>query len=96
MKPKKTVISASYLKAHVSEVIRDAADNQKTFVSTHRGEAKAIIYDVRIYEQLQKSLALLKILAQSRKSVEAGNVSPVEEVFGNLRRRFRGRRFKKN
>lgn len=96
MKSKKIVISASYLKAHTPEVIRDAIDSQKTFVVTHRGKAQVIIYDARIYEQWQESLALLKMLAQSRKSVVAGKVSPVEEVFGNLRRRFRGRRFKKN
>jgi len=88
MKPSETIKPISYLKAHASEVIRDVADNQKTLVITDNGEAKVIIQDVRIYEQMQESLALLKMLAQSNKSIKAGKVKPIAKTFSDLRKRI--------
>jgi prevent-host-death family protein len=88
MKPSESIKPISYLKAHASEVIRDVADNQKTLVITDNGEAKVIVQDVRIYEQMQESLALLKMLAQSNKSLKAGKVKPFVKTFSDLRKRI--------
>jgi len=88
MKPSESIKPISYLKAHASEAIRDVVNNQKTLVITHNGEARVIVQDVRIYEQLQESLALLKILSQSNKSLKAGRVKPVNKVFADLRKRI--------
>lgn len=56
---------------------------------TLNGEAKAIIQDIREYEKDQESLALLKILALSRKSINDGQYSPVAEAFASIRERVR-------
>ena len=40
---------------------------------------------VRDYEELQKSLTLLKILAMGRKEIEEGKTSPAREFFDRLR-----------
>jgi len=91
MKLSKSVKPISYLKAHASEVIRDVTDNQRTLVITHNGEAKVVVQDVRVYEQFQESLALLKMLAQSRKSMKAGKVKPIEKAFADMRERIKNR-----
>lgn len=88
MKPSESIKPISYLKAHAAELIRDVSSNQKTLVITQNGEAKAILQDVKIYEQTQESLALLKILAQSNKSLKAGNHKPAKQVFADLRKRL--------
>jgi prevent-host-death family protein len=77
----------SYLKAHAAEVIREIAEKRKTVIVTQHGEAKAVLQDVRTYEELQESLALLKILAQGQKSAEEGRLAPAAEAFGRVRRR---------
>ncbi|TXS91916.1 type II toxin-antitoxin system Phd/YefM family antitoxin [Parahaliea maris] len=41
-------------------------------VITQHGEAKAVLQDIVSYEQTQESLALLKMLAQSSQSIQAG------------------------
>ena len=92
MKPSEAIKPISYLKAHASEVIRDVVANQKTLVITHNGEARVVVQDVRVYEQLQESLALLKMLAQSSKSVQAGRVKPVKKAFEDARKRIKRRR----
>ncbi len=89
MKPSETIKPISYLKAHASELIRDVSENQKTLVITQNGEAKVILQDVRVYEQIQDSLALLKILAQSSKSLKAGKFKPAKKTFSDLRKRIK-------
>ena len=86
MKPSESIKPISYLKAHASELIRDVSANQKTLVITQNGEAKVILQDVRVYEQTQESLAILKILAQSSKNLKAGLSKPVKQTFSDLRK----------
>ncbi len=87
MKLSKAVRPISYIKSHASEVIRDVVEKHGTVVITLNGEAKAVLQDIREYEKMQESLALLKILAQSRKSFEEGKFKPAGEVFRGLRER---------
>lgn len=89
MKYSDSIKPISYLKAHASEVIRDVSDNRETMIITHHGEAKVILQDVRIYEQTQESLALLKMLAQSSKSIEQGKYRPVSESFDLFRKQIK-------
>ena len=89
MKLSKAVKPISYLKAHAAELIRDAAHTGNAVVITQNGEATAVLQDLQSYEETQESLALLKILAQSRHSAESGSVTPVDEAFRRIRARAR-------
>ena len=88
MKFSEAVKPISYLKTHASEVIRDVAENQKTLIITHNGEAKVILQDVKVYEKTQESIALLKILALSGKELKKGNYKTLEKTFENVRNRI--------
>jgi len=89
MKPSESIKPISYLKAHAAELIRDVSSNQKTLVITQNGEAKVILQDIKIYEQTQESLVLLKMLAQSSKSMKAGKHKPAKQAFADLRKRLK-------
>ena len=43
--------------------------------------------DIGSYEQMQETLALLKILALGNRQVEAGRVRPAADVIAGLRER---------
>ena len=88
MKFSEDIKPISYLKTHASEVIRDVAENQKTIIITHNGEAKVIVQDVKVYEKTQESIALLKILALSGKEIKKGKYEPLEKSFENVRKRI--------
>ena len=88
MKPSESIKPISYLKAHAAEVVRDVSANQKTLVITQNGEAKVVLQDIKVYEQTQDSLAMLKILAQSRKSLNAGRFKAANRAFADLRKRI--------
>ena len=85
MKLSETVKPISYLKAHASEILRDVTTSGKTIVITQNGEAKAILQDVKVYEDLQESLALLKIIALSNKNLEKKNYKSVKKSFSDIR-----------
>ncbi|RMG81445.1 MAG: type II toxin-antitoxin system Phd/YefM family antitoxin [Bacteroidetes bacterium] len=88
MKPSEAIKPISYLKTHASKLIRDVADNQKTMIITQNGEAKVILQDIKVYEQTQESLALLKILAMSNKNLNKGKTKDLDKTFGDIRRRI--------
>ena len=87
MKLSEAVKPISYIKAHASEVVREL-EEKGSIVITLNGEAKAVLQDIHEYEKTQDSLAMLKILAQSRKSLEEGKVAPFKEAFRKVREKI--------
>ena len=58
-------------------------------IVTQNGEAKAVIQDIDTYEQMQETVALLKLLALGRREVEAGKTHPASDVIAQFRERCR-------
>nr|WP_298163986.1 type II toxin-antitoxin system Phd/YefM family antitoxin [uncultured Pseudomonas sp.] len=77
----------SYLKANAAEVLKQLGEQREPLVITQNGEAKAVLQDVRSYEQTQETLALLKVLALGNQEIEAGKLSPLDDVTARLRSR---------
>ena len=86
MKLTDSVKPISYLKAHASELLRGVAESRNPLVITMNGEAAVVVQDVASYEETRESLALLKMLAQSRESAAAGRTSPCRESLRRVRR----------
>ena len=49
------------------------------------GEARAVMLDIRSYEALQDSLALLNMLTISSQHVRKGKIADVDDTFARLR-----------
>jgi prevent-host-death family protein len=75
----------SYLKANAAEVLQVLEEQRKPMIITQNGEAKAVIQDVTSYEEIQETLALLKVLALGSQQVERGEITPISEIAGRLR-----------
>ncbi|WP_233880115.1 type II toxin-antitoxin system Phd/YefM family antitoxin [Paraburkholderia flagellata] len=83
MKPSQ-VKPISYLKSHAAEIVREITESGEPMLITQNGEAKVIVQDVQSYEDMQQTLALLKILTLGRKEIEAGRFVPANDVFAEL------------
>lgn len=81
----------SYLKAHAAEVVRNLSAQGEPLIITQNGEAKAVIQDIKSYEQTQETMALLKILALGTRQIEEGKVQPAEDVIRRIRKRNKSR-----
>ncbi|AMO74410.1 MULTISPECIES: type II toxin-antitoxin system Phd/YefM family antitoxin [Pseudomonas] len=75
----------SYLKANAAEVLKQLGEQQEPLIITQNGEAKAVIQDVRSYEETQETLALLKLLALGNQEIEEGRFAALDEVAKRLR-----------
>lgn len=80
----------SYLKAKTADVINSVNDNQRTIIITQNGEAKAVVQDIKSYENLQNSLNLLKLIVQGENDIENNNTIKQEDMFKNLEQKLFG------
>lgn len=76
----------SYLKANAAKVVEGLAETGEPLVITQNGEAKAVIQDVKSYEETQEALALLKILALGDRQAEEGRVHKAKDALARLRK----------
>lgn len=83
-----TIKPISYIKSHAAEIIRDFAKQPNVITITQNGEAKAILQDIKSYEQTQETLALLKILALGTEDVHQNKVMPEKEVMQHVQQQF--------
>ncbi len=84
MKLSESVKSISYLKANAAKLIEDINKNQKTFVITQNGEAKVVVQDVKQYEKMQETMAMLKLLAMT--NAKSKKASDIKSTFDELRK----------
>jgi len=75
----------SYVKANAADVISQLEQSQQPLVITQNGEAKAVLQDIKSYEQTQETLALLKILALGNQQLASGEVKPFDDVVKRLK-----------
>lgn len=85
MKMSKSVKPISQVKARMSEIVADLMKTHEKVIITHNGEARAVLQDIESYEEMQESLAMLKLLAMSTKSLAEGKGKPVKKAFGDIR-----------
>ena len=80
----------SYLKAKTANVINEVNENQRPIIITQNGEAKAVVQDIKSYEDIQNTLNLLKLIIQSENDIENGRTIEQDAMFDNLEKKLFG------
>ncbi len=78
----------SYLKTKTADVIKSVNETKRTIVITQNGEAKAVVQDIKSYENLQNSLNMLKMIIQSENDIDHNDIVSQEEMFENLEKKL--------
>jgi len=78
----------SYLKSKTADVISTVNENKRAMIITQNGEAKAVVQDIKSYENLQNSLAMLKLILHSERQVREGKVTEQKDVFADIEKKF--------
>ncbi|MDR1125579.1 MAG: type II toxin-antitoxin system Phd/YefM family antitoxin [Deltaproteobacteria bacterium] len=76
----------SWIKSNAKQMVESVAETGNPMVITQNGEAKAVVMNVREYDQMRQSLALLRLLADSSADVAAGKLRNSSDVFADIRR----------
>jgi prevent-host-death family protein len=53
----------SYVKAHMAEVLKQVEEKNNPIVITQNGEARAVLMNVKYYQNIMDAINLLKILS---------------------------------
>jgi prevent-host-death family protein len=78
------------LKSKTADVINSVNESKQSIIITQNGEAKAVIQDIKSYENLRNSLSLLKLIVQSEEDIRNDRVTPQNEMFEHLERKLFG------
>ena len=78
----------SYLKSKTADVINTVNENKRAMIITQNGEAKAVVQDIKSYENLQNTLAMLKMIIHSERQIREGKVTGQKEVFDHIEKKY--------
>jgi prevent-host-death family protein len=84
MKIKEDIKPISYLKSRSAELLAQINKTHRPVIITQNGEPRAVIQDAESYENMVKSLSLMKILAHSEKDIQEGNTLKQETLFKQI------------
>jgi prevent-host-death family protein len=73
-------------------VLDQLQQDREPIVITQNGEARAVLMDVRTYEQSQETLALLQILAHGKKQIQSGQIVPLSEAIASVKKSLKDAR----
>lgn len=80
------ILSLSDFKADASQLLKRMREDDSTpLVLTQNGRASAVVQSYEDYQQLQKSLAMMKLIALGEADIANGKVTPQDEVFSKAR-----------
>lgn len=92
MSRKTSIKPITYMKTHAADILATVAETRQTIVITHNGEGKMVIQDIDSYEDTRQTMAMLKLAALGRKSVEAGKVKAARKAFEGIEKSRNKRR----
>ena len=77
--------SVSHVKARMAEILDELPVSKEPIVITQNGEGRAVMLDLRTYEQTQETLAMLKLIAIGDAEAAAGKTHDARDVLAQLR-----------
>jgi prevent-host-death family protein len=86
MKLSSQIKPISYLKSHTAEIVKTLTESREPLVITQNGEAKLVVMDVKSFEELEDTMALLKLLAMGNREIEEGKFRDAEDIFADMDR----------
>jgi prevent-host-death family protein len=72
--------SVSYVKSHTAEIMKQIEEKNNPLIITQNGEAKAVLMDVKHYQNIINSINLLKILSVGENDLKNNKIYTHEEV----------------
>lgn len=80
------ILSLSDFKADASQLLKRMQERDSTpLVLTQNGRASAVVQSYDDYQQLQKSLAMMKLISMGEADIASDKLMPQEKVFATAR-----------
>ncbi len=82
---KEDIKPISYIKTNAADMLRRVNETHNPIVITQNGEAKAVLIDTESYQDMIKTIGILKLISQSEKEIEEDKLVDNADVFGKLK-----------
>jgi len=84
------IVPVSDFKAKAADWLRRLVESSEPVVITQNGKAAGVLLSPAAYDELTERFRFMKSVERGLADVEAGRVTPHEEVVAEMRRRFGG------
>ena len=81
----KDIRSISYIKAHTAEIMKQVSEKNNPMIITQNGEAKAVLMDVKHYQNIINAINLMKILSIGENDLKNGRMYSHEELQSKIK-----------
>ena len=88
---KESIKPITYMKTNAADILATVSETGRPIVITHNGEGKMVIQDIESYRTMKEAIAMLKVVAQGRKSAEKEKIKPARKAFQSIERRRKRR-----
>jgi len=85
------IVPVSDFKAKAADWLRRLVASSEPVVITQNGKAAGVLLSPAAYDELTERFRFTRSVEEGLADVEAGRVTPHEEVVGEMRRRFSDR-----
>ena len=92
MGEKKTIKPITYMKTNAADILATVSETRQPIIITHNCEGKMVIQDIESYQTTIETLAMLKLAALGKQSVQRGRVKPARRAFKDIEKRRKTRR----
>ena len=89
MSRKTSIKPITYMKTNAADILASVSETGEAVIITHNGEGKMVIQDIDTYESRKETLAILKLVALGRRSVQQGSVKTARKAFADIEKRRR-------
>jgi len=80
------IIPISNLRENASDIVKDVSTTRQPVFITRRGRAAVVMVSMETYEETQRELDILRLLAKGEKEIEAGVGYDLDEVLREAER----------
>ena len=84
------IVPVSEFKAKAADWLRRLVESSEPVVITQNGKAAGVLLSPAAYDELTERFRFMKSVEEGLADVEAGRVTPHEDVVVEMRRRFGG------
>ena len=75
------IVPVSDLRQDAAKVIKQVKDSKEPIVITQRGRAAVVMLSVEAFEQTERDIELLRLLAKGEREIEAGEGHDLDSVL---------------
>lgn len=74
----------TYLKSRAADLLKQINETHRPVIITQNGEPRGVLQDPKSFEDMRKTIGILKLISQGEEDIKKGKAKTQEQVFNNI------------